>query len=57
MDSRWLANYTLLMPHSYVAGVAGGNDFQWCFSQVKGAIDEDVAEGKWSQQTIFDSRP
>ncbi|PNI12742.1 PPP2R2D isoform 3, partial [Pan troglodytes] len=21
-----------------------GNDFQWCFSQVKGAIDEDVAE-------------
>ncbi|XP_033065208.1 serine/threonine-protein phosphatase 2A 55 kDa regulatory subunit B delta isoform isoform X1 [Trachypithecus francoisi] len=23
---------------------AGGNDFQWCFSQVKGAIDEDVAE-------------
>ncbi|KAG8000183.1 Serine/threonine-protein phosphatase 2A 55 kDa regulatory subunit B delta isoform, partial [Nibea albiflora] len=25
-------------------GVAGGNDFQWCFSQVKGAIDEDVAE-------------
>ncbi|XP_055793011.1 serine/threonine-protein phosphatase 2A 55 kDa regulatory subunit B delta isoform isoform X1 [Salvelinus fontinalis] len=25
-------------------GVGGGNDFQWCFSQVKGAIDEDVAE-------------
>uniref|UniRef100_A0A452Q9F1 Uncharacterized protein n=1 Tax=Ursus americanus TaxID=9643 RepID=A0A452Q9F1_URSAM len=25
---------------------AGGNDLQWCFSQVKGAIDEDVAEGK-----------
>ncbi|XP_026308784.1 uncharacterized protein LOC113219540 isoform X5 [Piliocolobus tephrosceles] len=24
---------------------AGGNDFQWCFSQVKGAIEEDVAEG------------
>uniref|UniRef100_A0A3Q2HVD7 Serine/threonine-protein phosphatase 2A 55 kDa regulatory subunit B n=1 Tax=Equus caballus TaxID=9796 RepID=A0A3Q2HVD7_HORSE len=23
---------------------AGGNDLQWCFSQVKGAIDEDVAE-------------
>lgn len=22
----------------------GGNDFQWCFSQVKGAVDEDVAE-------------
>ncbi|PKU36232.1 serine threonine-protein phosphatase 2a 55 kda regulatory subunit b delta isoform [Limosa lapponica baueri] len=30
-----------------VAGGGGGggsNDFQWCFSQVKGAIDEDVAE-------------
>lgn len=25
---------------------AGGNDLQWCFSQVKGAVDEDVAEGK-----------
>ncbi|XP_008821364.1 serine/threonine-protein phosphatase 2A 55 kDa regulatory subunit B delta isoform isoform X1 [Nannospalax galili] len=24
--------------------LAGGNDFQWCFSQVKGAVDEDVAE-------------
>uniref|UniRef100_A0A8C1JA13 Protein phosphatase 2, regulatory subunit B, alpha b n=1 Tax=Cyprinus carpio TaxID=7962 RepID=A0A8C1JA13_CYPCA len=22
----------------------GGNDVQWCFSQVKGAIDDDVAE-------------
>lgn len=32
---------------SFFAGVAGGNDFQWCFSQVKGAIDEDVAEGMW----------
>lgn len=29
----------------FFTGVAGGNDFQWCFSQVKGAIDEDVAEG------------
>uniref|UniRef100_A0A8C1PK75 Serine/threonine-protein phosphatase 2A 55 kDa regulatory subunit B n=1 Tax=Cyprinus carpio TaxID=7962 RepID=A0A8C1PK75_CYPCA len=27
-----------------MAGVGGGNDFQWCFAQVKGAIDEDVAE-------------
>ena len=34
------------------AGAGGGNsDVQWCFSQVKGAIDDDVAEGKsmwWS---------
>uniref|UniRef100_A0A3B4AKJ7 Uncharacterized protein n=1 Tax=Periophthalmus magnuspinnatus TaxID=409849 RepID=A0A3B4AKJ7_9GOBI len=22
-----------------------GGDMQWCFSQVKGAIDDDVAEG------------
>lgn len=29
----------------FFAGAASGNDFQWCFSQVKGAIDEDVAEG------------
>lgn len=28
-------------------GCPGGNDLQWCFSQVKGAIDEDVAEGRW----------
>lgn len=28
-------------------GNGGGNsDVQWCFSQVKGAIDDDVAEGK-----------
>ncbi|RXM27107.1 Serine/threonine-protein phosphatase 2A 55 kDa regulatory subunit B delta isoform [Acipenser ruthenus] len=27
-----------------MAGVGGGNDLQWCFAQVKGAIDEDVAE-------------
>lgn len=34
------------------AGAGGGNsDVQWCFSQVKGAIDDDVAEGEsmwWS---------
>jgi serine/threonine-protein phosphatase 2A regulatory subunit B len=28
------------------AGAGGGNDIQWCFSQVKGAVDDDVAEGK-----------
>jgi len=28
-------------------GAGGGcSDVQWCFSQVKGAIDDDVAEGK-----------
>ncbi|OXB82536.1 UNVERIFIED_CONTAM: hypothetical protein H355_005791 [Colinus virginianus] len=35
-------------PDFRAEGVAGGgsngNDFQWCFSQVKGAVDEDVAE-------------
>ncbi|XP_032845870.1 serine/threonine-protein phosphatase 2A 55 kDa regulatory subunit B alpha isoform isoform X2 [Tyto alba] len=25
-------------------GAGGGNDIQWCFSQVKGAVDDDVAE-------------
>ncbi|XP_010214701.1 PREDICTED: serine/threonine-protein phosphatase 2A 55 kDa regulatory subunit B alpha isoform isoform X3 [Tinamus guttatus] len=28
-------------------GAGGGNDIQWCFSQVKGAVDDDVAEGSW----------
>ena len=28
-----------------MAGAGGGNDIQWCFSQVKGAVDDDVAEG------------
>ncbi|MEE6523703.1 hypothetical protein FKM82_022718 [Ascaphus truei] len=39
-----------------MAGVGGGNDFQWCFSQVKGAIDEDVAEGEcagWPSLSVF----
>uniref|UniRef100_A0A8C6IDC4 Uncharacterized protein n=1 Tax=Mus spicilegus TaxID=10103 RepID=A0A8C6IDC4_MUSSI len=26
------------------AGAGGGNDIQRCFSQVKGAVDDDVAE-------------
>lgn len=37
------------------AGAGGGNsDVQWCFSQVKGAIDDDVAEGEsmcWSMNS------
>lgn len=28
----------------YISAGPGG-DMQWCFSQVKGAIDDDVAEG------------
>uniref|UniRef100_A0A8C9P239 Uncharacterized protein n=1 Tax=Spermophilus dauricus TaxID=99837 RepID=A0A8C9P239_SPEDA len=31
-----------------MARAGGGNDIQWCFSQVKGAVDDDVAEGKKS---------
>lgn len=31
----------------------GGNDMQWCFSQVKGAIDDDVAEGKCVCVCVF----
>lgn len=31
----------------FCAGPGGGSsDVQWCFSQVKGAIDDDIAEGK-----------
>lgn len=25
---------------------AGNGEIQWCFSQVKGALDDDVTEGK-----------
>ncbi|KAF4789408.1 Serine/threonine-protein phosphatase 2A 55 kDa regulatory subunit B alpha isoform [Turdus rufiventris] len=31
-------------PKSSEQGAGGGNDIQWCFSQVKGAVDDDVAE-------------
>lgn len=30
-----------------------GGDMQWCFSQVKGAIDDDVAEGMISAKNYF----
>lgn len=46
-DTPMSYKLTLCCVFSYLTGVAGGNDFQWCFSQVKGAIDEDVAEGMW----------
>ena len=26
--------------------VSGSSDIQWCFSQVKGTLDDDVTEGK-----------
>lgn len=42
----WVVNNWVV----FRAGAGGGNsDVQWCFSQVKGAIDDDVAEGKSSQ--------
>lgn len=38
-------------------GAGGGNDIQWCFSQVKGAVDDDVAEGKKTfNNAIFEYR-
>ena len=24
-----------------------GSEIQWCFSQVKGTVEEDITEGKW----------
>lgn len=30
-----------------------GGDMQWCFSQVKGAIDDDVAEGMSSAKNYL----
>lgn len=26
--------------------LSGSSDIQWCFSQVKGTLDDDVTEGK-----------
>ncbi|XP_021230496.1 serine/threonine-protein phosphatase 2A 55 kDa regulatory subunit B alpha isoform isoform X1 [Numida meleagris] len=45
--SGWLSKWTKrnmwlqIFPN---LGAGGGNDIQWCFSQVKGAVDDDVAE-------------
>ncbi|XP_040394060.1 serine/threonine-protein phosphatase 2A 55 kDa regulatory subunit B alpha isoform isoform X1 [Cygnus olor] len=41
--SRWTKQNTWfqILPN---LGAGGGNDIQWCFSQVKGAVDDDVAE-------------
>lgn len=36
---------------------AGGSDLQWCFSQVKGAVDEDVAEGKAARFCVPSPHP
>jgi len=36
-----------------MAGAGGGNDIQWCFSQVKGAVDDDVAEGGYGSIPFY----
>lgn len=43
---RWVWNYVDLTSVLFLGAGGGGNDIQWCFSQVKGAVDDDVAEGK-----------
>ena len=40
----------LFSPVVFPGAGGGANDVQWCFSQVKGAIDDDVAEGKHAQE-------
>lgn len=32
---------------------AGNGDIQWCFSQVKGTLDDDVTEGKINNLCFF----
>lgn len=39
-------HYVDLTSVLFLGAGGGGNDIQWCFSQVKGAVDDDVAEGK-----------
>ena len=36
--------YRLMMPLFSVAG--NGGELQWCFSQVKGTVEDDVTEGE-----------
>lgn len=50
-----LSGLTLTMSKIICSGIfAGpGGDMQWCFSQVKGAIDDDVAEGMSSTKNYF----
>ena len=37
---------------------SGSSDIQWCFSQVKGTLDDDVTEGKEKivKNHIFDAK-
>ncbi|XP_050838891.1 serine/threonine-protein phosphatase 2A 55 kDa regulatory subunit B alpha isoform isoform X2 [Serinus canaria] len=37
-------SYSDSLAPCWLWGAGGGNDIQWCFSQVKGAVDDDVAE-------------
>lgn len=46
MGRAWV--YFYLTSVLFLGAGGGGNDIQWCFSQVKGAVDDDVAEGKKS---------
>jgi len=37
----------VLLPYTAAPAVgSSGGEVQWCFSQVKGALDDDVTEGK-----------
>ena len=31
---------------------SGSSDIQWCFSQVKGTLDDDVTEGDYKQGKV-----
>ena len=33
--------------------VSGSSEIQWCFSQVKGTLDDDVTEGKTSKTHFY----
>ena len=36
----------------YNSNFSGSSDIQWCFSQVKGTLDDDVTEGDYKQEKI-----
>ena len=53
IDLKWILNFfarlnhTAISQHNMNANTASSSsEIQWCFSQVKGTLDDDVTEGK-----------
>jgi hypothetical protein len=51
-DFDW-ASFYFKMKSLYFVSPAGTDEVEWCFSQVKGTVEEEVTEGR--RQFLFDS--